>query len=240
MTKQTIVGRVGQLARVDVKALLDQAEDQHKMTDQLIRDYADTVREAEQAVADTVGTLRLMEQDHAEDVAAAVQWAGKAAQASGRAEELRAAGRPVEADRFDALAKAALGRQLHSEREAKAARPAIAAQSETVDRLRAALYQAKDRLERLRAHRDDLVARSRTEPPVRNTVLDSIREIDVLDPTGDLGRYEEKMRREEARVQGRQDLPPSVLDGQYESLEVPADDREVASRLSNLKDAAGS
>jgi phage shock protein A len=238
MTKQTIVGRVGQLARVDVRALLDQAEDRHKMTDQLIRDYADTVREAEQAVADTVGNLRLMEQDHAEDVAAAVQWAGKAALASSRADELRVAGRTVEADRFDGLAKIALGRQLHSEREARATRPAIAAQSATLDRLRTGLERVRERLEFLRTQRDELVARTRTAPAVRSTVLDAIREIDVLDPTGDLGRFEEKARREESRVQGRQDLPPSALDGRFESLEVLEDDPEVTTRLANLKSAA--
>ncbi|WP_037912844.1 PspA/IM30 family protein [Actinacidiphila yeochonensis] len=239
MTKQTIVGRVGQLARADIGALLDQAEDEHKMADQLIRDYADTVREGEQAVADAVGGLRLMEQDHAEDVAAAVQWGGKAAQASTRADELRSAGRTVEADRFDTLARVALGRQLHSEREAAAGRSPITAQSETVDRLRAGLDRCKERLERLRAHRDELVVRSRTAPaPARGTVLDTVREIDVLDPTSDLGRFEEKVRREEVRSQGRQDLPASALDGQFESLEVLEDDPEVSTRLARLKSPA--
>ncbi len=92
------------------------------MVDQLIREYTNNIAEAEDAVADTIGNLRLMEQDHAEDVAAAAEWGGKAAAASRKADELRAAGGTAEADRFDNLAKIALGRQLQSEKEARAAR----------------------------------------------------------------------------------------------------------------------
>ena len=39
MTKQSIFGRVAQLARANVNALLDQAEDPEKMLDQMVRDY---------------------------------------------------------------------------------------------------------------------------------------------------------------------------------------------------------
>lgn len=39
MSKQTVLGRVTQLAKANINALLDQAEDPQKMLDQLIRDY---------------------------------------------------------------------------------------------------------------------------------------------------------------------------------------------------------
>ncbi|MGW7357896.1 PspA/IM30 family protein [Streptomyces sp. NPDC054802] len=38
MTKQTVLGRVAQLAKANINALLDQAEDPQKMLEQLIRD----------------------------------------------------------------------------------------------------------------------------------------------------------------------------------------------------------
>ncbi|CAO0833816.1 hypothetical protein SMICM17S_10876 [Streptomyces microflavus] len=89
MTKQTILGRVTQLAKANINALLDQAEDPQKMLDQLIRDYTSNIAEAEQAVAATIGNLRLMEQDHKEDVEAAAEWGSKALAASRKADELR-------------------------------------------------------------------------------------------------------------------------------------------------------
>lgn len=116
MSKQTILGRVTQLAKANINALLDQAEDPQKMLDQLIRDYTNNISEAEQAVATTIGNLRMLEADHKEDVEAAAEWGGKALAASKKADELRAAGSAADADKFDNLAKVALGRQMQSRR----------------------------------------------------------------------------------------------------------------------------
>ena len=233
MTKQTILGRVAQLARANVNALLDQAEDPQRMIDQLIRDYQANIGEAENAVADTIGNLRLLEQDHAEDVAAAAEWGGKAASASRRADQLRVAG-SVEADRFDNLAKVALGRQLQSEKEAAAAEPIIASQTEMADKLKHGLDQMKIRLTQLQARRDELVARSRSAH-AQNTMLDAVKSIDVLDPTSELGRFEDKVRREEARAKGKEELAASSLDAQFESLDSLSDAAEVDARLARLK-----
>ena len=112
--KQSILGRIGQLTRANINALLDKAEDPEKMLDQLVRDYTNSIAEAEDAVAQTIGNLRLAEADHAEDVAAVKEWGSKALAASQKADALRASGqagrgrqvrparqdRPVEADRL--------------------------------------------------------------------------------------------------------------------------------------------
>ncbi|TXS56735.1 PspA/IM30 family protein [Streptomyces sp. t39] len=236
MTKQTILGRVAQLAKANINALVDQAEDPQKMLDQLIRDYANNIAEAEAAVASTIGSLRLLEQDHREDVDAAKEWGGKALAASRKADELRAAGRAAEADTFDNLAKVALGRQLRSEKEARTAEPSIASQTEVVDTLRSGLQQMKEKLHRLQAERDELVARA-TSARAQNRMLDAVESIDVLDPTSDLSRFEDKVRREEARAMGRQELAASSLDAQFEQLEDAGDDAEIAARLAALKTA---
>ncbi|WP_418958926.1 PspA/IM30 family protein [Streptomyces tritici] len=234
MSKQTILGRVTQLAKANIHALLDQAEDPQRMLDQLIRDYTDNIREAEEAVAATIGNLRLMEQDHREDVDAAREWGAKALAASRKGDELRAAGQTAEADRFDNLAKVALGRQLRSEKEASTAEPAIAAQTEVVQQLRTGLDRMKDKLTELRAKRDELVARARTAH-AQNTMLDAVKSIDVLDPTSELARFEEKVRREEARALGKQELAASSLDAQFEQLETLTDSAEIEARLAALK-----
>ena len=136
MAKQSILGRISQLMRANIHALLDQAEDPELMLDQLVRDYTNSIAEAESAVAQTIGNLRLMEQDHAEDVAAATDWGRKALAASTKADELRAAGDTADADKFDKLAKIALGKQLAAENEAKSAEPTIASQNEVVAKLK--------------------------------------------------------------------------------------------------------
>jgi phage shock protein A len=234
MTKQTILGRVTQLAKANINALLDQAEDPQKMLDQLIRDYSNNISEAEQAVATTIGHLRMMEADHQEDVDAAAEWGGKALAASRKADELRAAGSAPEADRFDNLAKVALGRQLQSEREAKTAEPTIAAQTEVVAKLKTGLDSMRGKLTELQGKRDELVARAKTAQ-AQNTMLDAVKNIDVMDPTSELNRFEEKVRREEAMALGKQELAASSLDAQFESLEDLGRQNEIESRLAALK-----
>ncbi|MFI7009076.1 PspA/IM30 family protein [Streptomyces sp. NPDC050145] len=234
MTKQTILGRVTQLAKANINALLDGAEDPQKMLDQLIRDYTNNIREAEDAVSTTIGQLRLAEQDHAEDVAAAAEWGGKALAASRKADELRAAGSAAEADRFDDLAKVALGRQLRSEKEARDAEPSIATQSEVVGKLKSGLERMKAKLTELQAKRDELVARAKTAQ-AQNQMLDAAQNIDILDPTSELSRFEDKVRREEARALGKQELAASSLDAQFEELDALGDAAEIEARLAALK-----
>ncbi|MER7533184.1 PspA/IM30 family protein [Streptomyces sp. NPDC097704] len=233
-SKQTVLGRVTQLAKANINALLDQAEDPQKMLDQLIRDYANNIAEAEEAVAATIGNLRLMEQDHQEDVDAAKEWGGKALAASRKADELRAGGQTAEADRFDNLAKVALGRQLQSEKEAKTAEPTIAAQTEVVAKLRTGLDQMKAKLGELKAKRDELVARAGSAR-AQNRMMDAVQSIDVLDPTSELSRFEDKVRREEAKALGKQELAASSLDAQFEQLDALGDSAEIEARLAALK-----
>ncbi|MFF9911885.1 PspA/IM30 family protein [Streptomyces sp. NPDC013457] len=234
MTKQTVLGRVTQLAKANINALLDQAEDPQKMLDQLIRDYSDNITEAEEAVAATIGNLRLMEQDHQEDTAAAKEWGDKALAASRKGDELRAGGQTAEADRFDNLAKVALGRQLQSEKEARTAEPTIAAQTEVVEKLKTGLDQMKAKLGELQAKRDELVARA-ASAQAQNRMMDAVKNIDVLDPTSELSRFEDKVRREEAKAMGKQELAASSLDAQFEQLDTLGDSAEIEARLAALK-----
>ncbi|MFF7179424.1 PspA/IM30 family protein [Streptomyces sp. NPDC008121] len=234
MTKQTILGRVAQLAKANVNALLDQAEDPQKMLDQLIRDYTSNIAEAEEAVATTIGNLRLMEQDHQEDVDAAKEWGEKALAASRKADGLRTSGQTADADRFDNLAKVALGRQLQSEKEARTAEPTIASQTEVVEKLKRGLDQMGNKLGELKAKRDELVARS-ASAQAQNRMMDAVKDIDVLDPTSELSRFEDKVRREEAKAMGKQELAASSLDAQFEQLDALGDSAEIEARLAALK-----
>lgn len=234
MAKQSIFGRISTLVRANVNAMLDSAEDPKKMLDQLVRDYSNNIADAESAIAETIGNLRLLERDHEEDLQSAKQWGGKAAAASKKADQLRASGHSGEADKFDNLAKVALQRQIEAENEAKAAEPQLAAQNDAVDKLKDGLNGMKQKLEQLKAKSSELIARQKTAE-AQNKVLDAVGAIDVMDPTSELGRFEDKIRREEALAQGKQELAASSLDAQFNQLEDIGELTEVEARLAALK-----
>ena len=227
MAQQSILGRVSTLMRANINALIDGAEDPEKMLDQLLRDYTDNIREAEDAVAQTIGNLRLMEDDLKEAKEAADEWGRKASAASARADELRAEGKTVDADRFDELAKVALKRQIGFEEQAKSLGDQVASQTELVEKLKVGLNV-------MRQKRDELVARQKVaEAQIK--VQESVRDISVTDPTSDLARYEERIRRQEAQATGMAEVAASSLDAQFSGLDDAADDLEVEARLAALK-----
>ncbi|MBB6335483.1 PspA/IM30 family protein [Schaalia hyovaginalis] len=232
--KQSVLGRIAQLAKANINALIDRAENPQKMLDQLIRDYTNSIAEAEAAVAQTVGDLRLAEKDHEADVAAADDWGRKALAASRKADELRAAGDAAGADRWDGLAKTAIGKQISFEEEAKAAEPLIASQTEVVAKLKTGLIQMKEKLSELKDKRNQLVARQRTAE-AQAKVTDAISSINVLDPTSELSRFEDRVRRAEALAQGKTEVAAESLDAQFAELETDSSSTEIEARFAALK-----
>ena len=237
MTKQSIFGRVSQLARANINALIDQAEDPQLMLDQLVRDYTDNIGEAEQAIAQTIGNVRMMEDDYAEDQRAAEEWGRKAVAASQKADEFRSEGNTADASKFDNLARIAIGKQMDAENEAKAALPNLQAQQEVAEKLKIGLAQMRDKLGQLTAKRNELVARAKTAQ-AQTQVQDAIKSIDVMDPTSEIGRFEDKIKREEARVRGQAELAGNQ-DAQFESLDDLSEQAEVEARLAALKAGSG-
>ncbi|MFT2706726.1 PspA/IM30 family protein [Clavibacter zhangzhiyongii] len=234
MSKQSILGRIAQLAKANINNLIDQAEDPQLMLDQMVRDYTESIREAESAVAQTIGNLRMIEEDHREDVQAAGDWGRKALAASQKADEYRNAGNTPNADKFDALARVALQRQMQSESEAKGAEPTIASQTEVVEKLKQGLDTMRGKLQQLSSKRDELNARQKTVQ-AQSQVQDAMKSIDIMDPTSEVSRFEQKIRREEARVLGAEELQASSLDAQFEELEDLGELTEVEARLAALK-----
>jgi phage shock protein A len=205
---QTILGRIGQLVQANINAILDQAEDPEKMLDQLVRDYTKSIADAEEAVAQTVGNLRLAEDDQREALEASKEWGQKAIAASRKADEVRRSGSGADGGRFDELAKVALRRQLSYEEQARTQDSQITQQRELTEKL-------KQGLNKLRAKREELVS--------------------VMDPTSELNRFEERVRREEALARGREEVAISSLEEQFEQLESGEDEAEVEARFAQLK-----
>ena len=234
MTKQSILGRITQLAKANIHAMLDSAEDPQKMLDQMIRDYSANITEAEAAIAQTIGNLRLAEDDHREDVEEANTWGQKALAASNKAEELRGQGDTAGAEKFDKLARVAIERQMDAENSAKAAAPAIESQTQVVEKLKEGLATMKQKHQELISRRDQLVARAKAAE-AQGQVQDAVKSINLLDPTSEISRFEEKIRREEARVRGQEELAASTLDSQFEELEDLGQQTEIEARLAALK-----
>ncbi len=232
--KQSILGRITQLTRANINALLDRAEDPEKMLNQLVRDYTASISEARDAVAQTIGNLRLAEKDHDADVAEARDWGNKALAASRKADQLRAGGDATGADKWDSLAKIALTKQITAENEAKAAEPMIASQQQVVEQLKTGLQQMESKLGELHSKRDQLIARKKTaEAQVK--VQGAIRSINVMDPTSELSRYEDQVRRVEAQAAGQMELAGSSLESQFAELEASSAQMEAEARLAALK-----
>ncbi len=232
--KQSILGRITQLTRANINALLDRAEDPEKMLNQLVRDYTASISEARDAVAQTIGNLRLAEKDHDADVAEARDWGNKALAASRKADQLRAGGDATGADKWDSLAKIALTKQITAENEAKAAEPMIASQQQVVEQLKTGLQQMEAKLGELHSKRDQLIARKKTaEAQVK--VQGAIRSINVMDPTSELSRYEDQVRRVEAQAAGQMELAGSSLESQFAELEASSAQMEAEARLAALK-----
>ncbi|WP_282851433.1 PspA/IM30 family protein [Gulosibacter sediminis] len=232
--KQSIFGRISQLVRANINSLIDQAEDPQIMIDQLIRDYSANIADAEAAISQTIGNLRMLEDDARQDEQDARDWGQKALAASNKADEFRNSGDTASADKFDNLAKVAIQRQVEEEGNVNTARPQIEQQTQVVDQLKNGLEGMRGKLNELIRKRDELSARAKTAE-AQGKVNDALSKVNVLDPTTDLGRFEEKVRREEARVRGQQELQASSLDKQFEELENVGQMTEVEARLAALK-----
>jgi phage shock protein A len=233
MGQQTILGRIAQLTKANIHALLDAAEDPEKMLDQMVRDYRNNIAEAEEAVAQTIGNLRLMEEDAKEASDAAAEWGSKAQAAVNKAKELKAGGNTTEAGTFENLARVALKKQIDFEEDAKDLQPTITQQNEVVGKLKAGLEGMRGKLDELESKRDELIARAKMAE-AQAGVMDAVKEIDLTDPTSELSRFEEKVRREEAKVAGRAELASSRLDAQFEILEDEESNALVEARLAEL------
>lgn len=234
MAQTSILGRMGQLVRANINAILDSAEDPEKMLNQMVIDYTNNIREAEAAVAVTIGNLRLLEDDAKEAREASAEWGAKAAAASRKADEYRAAGNTAEADKFDNLAKIALKRQITFEEQTQTFDEQIATQTVLVDKLKEGLNGMRLKREELVQKKDELIARSKMAQ-AQTQVTVTLKSVNVMDPTSEISRFEEKIRQEEAQARGMAEVASSSLEDQFASLDDTTDDLEVEARLAALK-----
>lgn len=231
---QSILGRIGQLVRANINALLDEAEDPEKMLDLLVRDFTANIAEAETAVAQTIGNLRMLEADEREASMAVSEWGQKALAASQKADRLRASGQTAEAGRFDGLAKLALQRQINYEDQARTLGTQVAQQRELAEKLKDGLNKMRVKREELIQKRNQLVSRAKmARAQIR--VQHALKSVSILDPASELNRFEERVSREEAMARGMEEVAASSLEEQFAQLDADEDQLELEHRFAQLK-----
>lgn len=232
--KVSIFGRISQLVKANINDLIDRAEDPQKMIDQLIRDYTNNIAEAETAIAQELGSLRMEQKDRETNEKSVSEWGRKAKMASAAADTKRQSGDEAEANRLDNLAKEALRRQIDAEQELATQEPLLKQREATAAQLRKGLEQMKRKLEELKTKRNQLVARQRSAQ-AQNQVTDALNSVNIMDPTSELSRFEEKVRKEEALAQGRAELSADSLESQFAELESGDTNIELEARFAQLK-----
>jgi phage shock protein A len=236
MSKHGIIGRVTQLARANVDAIITSAQDPQRMLDQLIGAYTTNVAEAEQAIVQLTDNLRLAADDQQEDAWAVAAWGRKAEVASQGADELRAAGEADDADRFDHLARAALGRQMIAENDVEIVEHIITAQHESIDTLSHGVSQMKSKLTGLKRRQDALAPGSASTAPASTGVplQGAITMIEIMDPSSEVTLFEEEVRQAEARSRDAAAWPASPQDAQFPALD-DMDKAAIEERLKAVK-----
>ena len=154
-----------------------------------------------------------------------------------RADALRAEGNAAEADRFDALAKLALRRELSFEQQLSSFEPQIEQQRLFTDQLKDGLNKLRLKREELVQKRDELVARAKMAQ-AQMQVTESLKDVSVLDPTSELNRFEEQVRRQEAQARGMAEVSSASLEDQFDELQSGEEEIEVEARLAELKGKA--
>jgi hypothetical protein len=86
----------------------------------------------------------------------------------------------------------------------------------------------------LKTRRNALVARHKTAE-AQTRVQGALSTINVLDPTREISRFEETVRREEANAAGQAEVAASSLDAQFDELKTSSENIEIEARLAALK-----
>ena len=71
------------------------------------------------------------------------------------------------------------------------------------------------------------------------SVARAMSSIDVMDPTSDIARWEDSIRKQEALVQGRAEAQSASLEDQFAELEDSGANAEIEARLQALKNQQG-
>lgn len=212
-----ILDRISTILRSNINAVLDAAEDPEKMIDQIIRDQEDGIRQARGQVAEMIAEEKRLKAEAEQNRRLAEEWGSKAELAVRKG--------------ADSLAREALRRQSDFEDNARVYETQWAGQKEAVEKLKSALRALEEKYEATKRQRDVLVARYR-RAQAQGQIRRVAANLSITDPTAELARMEDRIRREEALAAAHEEIQAETLESQLAELEGDAD---LEDRLAALK-----
>ncbi len=212
-----ILDRVATILRSNVNALLDAAEDPELMIDQIIRDQADGIRQARGQVAEMIAEEKRLRAQVEENEKLVEEWGRKAELAVVRG--------------VDDLAREALRRQKDYEENIDVYKSQWTSQSEAVEKLKTALRNLEEKYEATKRQRDALIARSR-RARTQQKIQEVSATLNINDPSAELARMEDRIRRQEALAEASTILEEDSFDKRFQELE---GDSDIEARLRALK-----
>jgi phage shock protein A len=180
-----IFDRISRLVRANVNDALDNAEDPEKMLEQLIRDMSEEIRQARGQVAAMIAQEKELAADKSEADRQSSEW-------QRRAELAVAQGK-------DDLAREALRRKRDSDENGRIYGEQLAAQQQTVSRLKNQLQELENKLDSMESKRDALIARSR-RAKAQQQVSETLTNLPHANAASEFERFERRIRTTEARA----------------------------------------
>lgn len=212
----SIFDRMSTIIRANINDLLDRAEDPEKMLNQILRDMETAMGDARIQVRDMLAQQKMLEADVKRVSDLRDEWQRKAELAVGQ-------GR-------DDLAREALKRKNDYAAQDDVLQAQLTDQQALVNKLKGDLVQLESKYEDAKRQKDTLIARQKAAR-AREQMADTASKIkEIPDYSGEFGRFEQRIREQEARAQASMEMADArhAADKEFEELADPAIEDELA------------
>lgn len=233
MAKSSIFARFINIFKAETHAQLDKLENTENALNQEARNFASAMQQMESSTAESIGALRMAEGDYNAGVAEHKEFGLKAQAALKKAASLSESD-PEKSARFEDAARTLLSRQIELEQSLTERQQFIVNAQAAVEQQKANVAKARDQYTKLIRKRDELVNRARTAESM-GKMQESMSEIDTSNVNGQLGRLENKIRKNEAKVLGTAEMAANSGVSEMASIEAMVVDDELERRLAGLK-----
>lgn len=233
MAKPSLINRFFNIFRSEAHSLLDAIEDPKKALEQQVSDFGSKVGKTEAAIAQAIGNVRMMEADRTKDVQRYTELTEKAKRAMGHAKAARERGDEAEAARITELARQLVEEQMRLEAEINSNTESINTQNAAIETMKKTLAEMRQQLKEAVRKKDTLIARA-VSADAQNNVNKAMRDLKGIDTTTGFGRLEARIKQEEAKVIGHNELEGASAETQLASLEQLDATSEVERRLAEL------
>ena len=218
----SVLNRITTIIRANINELLARAENPEVMLNQILRDMYESIKEAREQVVEAVAQQKLLERDLAQAQELSAKWRSNAELALTKGDE--------------DLARECLVRKRDYDANAQNLQRLLDAQRQTLGQTKAALNLLEAKYAEVQRNREALLARYRTVQ-AQERVQATLANINIYDPTTQIGEMERRILEREGKVAARVALASDTPDAKLASLRAPEVDLEIEAELLALKAA---